>query len=153
VEPVRCAAVCYAAIDGIAFVLPKKLVQIQLHFTLITTYNAPVNFIAAFRANIAVFFILNPFFSTHLSLIWNSPQNNLFANGHWEIVNELTRKFIALMTSSVAIFLGAFPDLTLSAMHKKLIRQAAAALNVFYGKLFTIGEFAFAMNVSLVKTD
>ncbi len=23
-EPVRCAAVCYAAIDGIAFVLPKE---------------------------------------------------------------------------------------------------------------------------------
>jgi hypothetical protein len=55
------------------------------------------------------------------------------------------------MTSSVALFLGAFPDLTLSAIHKKVIRQAATALNIFYGKLFTIGEFTFAMNFSLVK--
>jgi len=45
------------------------------------------------------------------------------------------------MTSSVALFLGAGPDLALSAMHKKLIRLAATALNIFYGKLFTIGEF------------
>jgi len=37
-------------------------------------------------------------------------------------------------------------------MHKKLIRQAATALNIFYGKLFTIGKFTFAMNFSLVKT-
>jgi hypothetical protein len=55
------------------------------------------------------------------------------------------------MTSGVALFLGAVPDLTLSAMHKKFIGQAAAALNIFYRKYFTIGEFPFAMNISLVK--
>jgi hypothetical protein len=36
-------------------------------------------------------------------------------------------------------------------MHKQVIRQAAAALDIFHGKLFTIGECAFAINVSLVK--
>jgi hypothetical protein len=46
--------------------------------------------------------------------------------------NVLAGKFIALMTSSVALFLGAGPDLTLSAMHKKLIRLAATALDIFY---------------------
>ena len=56
--------------------------------------------------------------------------------------NVLAGKFIALMTSSAALFLGAGPDLALSAMHKKFIRQTATALNIFYGKVFTIGEFA-----------
>jgi hypothetical protein len=57
--------------------------------------------------------------------------------------NVLAGKFIALVTSSVALLLRAGPDLALSAMHKKFIRQAATALNIFYGKLFTIGEVAF----------
>ena len=70
-----------------SFCLAKKLVQIQLHFTLITSYNAPENFIAAFRTNIAGFFILNPFFNTNLSPIRNSPQNNFFANSHGKIFN------------------------------------------------------------------
>jgi hypothetical protein len=60
---------CYAVIDEVAFFTNKKLVQIQLHFTLITFYNAPENLVAAFRTKIAGFFISNPFFSTELSSI------------------------------------------------------------------------------------
>ena len=113
---------CYAVVDEIAFILPKKLVQIQLHFTLITFYNAPENSIAAFRTNIAGFFILNPFFSTNLSPIRNGPQNNLFADKHREIFNILAGKFIALMTSCVTFLSCASPDLTLPARHKLFIR-------------------------------
>jgi hypothetical protein len=54
-----------------------KLVQIQAHFALITFYCAPENFIAAFRTNVAGFFILNPFFSSHLSPIRNRDNNKV----------------------------------------------------------------------------
>jgi len=57
-----------------------QLVQIQLNFTPLTFYNSPENFIAAFRTDIAGFFILNPFIRTDLASIWDRPQNNLFAN-------------------------------------------------------------------------
>jgi hypothetical protein len=56
---------------------------------------------------------LNPFFSTNLSPIRNSPQNNLFANSHGKIFNMLTRKFIALMTSGVTFLSRAGLDLIL----------------------------------------
>jgi hypothetical protein len=36
-------------------------------------------------------------------------------------------------------------------MHKKLIRLAATALDIFYRKVFTIGKNTFAGNSSLVK--
>jgi hypothetical protein len=100
----------------------KKLVQIQLRVTLVTFYNAPENFIAAFRTNIASFFILNPLFSTNLSPIRNGPQNDLFANSHWKMFNVLAGKFIALMTSGVTFLSCTLPDLTLSAMHELFIR-------------------------------
>jgi hypothetical protein len=99
-------------------ILRWVLIQIQLYFTLITFYGAPENFIAAFRTNIAGFFILDPLFSTYLSPVWDRPQDNPFANSHGKILNMLARKFIALMASAVTFFAGAVPDLTLSAMHK-----------------------------------
>jgi hypothetical protein len=55
------------------------------------------------------------------------------------------------MTSAVALFLGTFPDLTLPAMHKKFLRQAAAALNIFNGKVFTVRKRPFSRHFSLVK--
>jgi hypothetical protein len=140
-----------APVDAAAFVWPKKLVQIQPRFTLIARHNAPENFIAAFGTIIAGFFILDPFFSPKLPPIRNGPQDNLFADSHGEIVNVPAGKFITLMTSRVALFLGALPDIALPAMHKQVIREAAAALDVCHGKLFTVGEGAFAINVSLVK--
>ncbi|SPF42568.1 hypothetical protein SBDP1_390001 [Syntrophobacter sp. SbD1] len=94
---------------------------------------------------------MNPFFSTDLSPIRNSPQNNLFANSHGEIFNILTRKFVALITSGVTFILCAVPDLTLPAMHKQFIRQAASALNIFYGKVLTAGESPFSGNFPLVQ--
>jgi hypothetical protein len=100
----------------------QKLVQIQFHFTLITFYSTPENFIAAFGTNIAGLFVSNPFFSTELSSIWDSPENNLLANGHGEIVNVMTGKFIALMTPGVSFLFCAVPDLTLATMHKLFIR-------------------------------
>jgi hypothetical protein len=98
-----------------------ELVQIQTRFTLITFNGTPEDSIAALRTNIAGFFVLNPFFSAHLPPIGNSPQNDLFADGHGKIFNILTRKFIALMTSGVTFLSGAGPDLTLSAIHKLFI--------------------------------
>src|SRR3990172_2507318 len=99
-------------------VLEEQLIQIQLRFTLVTFYNAPYNLIAAFGANIAGFFIFNPFFSANLSPIWNGPQNDLFADSHGKMFNILTGKFITLMASGVAFLSCAGPDLTLPAVHK-----------------------------------
>ena len=127
------------------------LVQIQLDFTLITFYGAPENLIAAFRTGVAGFFILNPLFSTNLSPIWNGPQDNLFANSHGKFFNMLTRKFIALMTSGVTFLSCAVLDLTLPAIHKRFIRQAATALHVIYRKVFTVRKLTFAGNFSLEK--
>jgi hypothetical protein len=112
------STVLILAIDGAAVVLPENLVQIQFRFTLIAFYNAPENFIAAFGTKIAGFFIFNPFLSTKLPPIRNGPQYNLFADGHGKIVNVLAGKFIALMTSRVALFLGALPYPALLAMHE-----------------------------------
>ena len=104
------------------FLPSKKLVQIQLCFTVITFHSTPENLIAAFRTNVAGFFILNPFFSTNLSPVGNSPQNNFLSNSHWKIFNVLTRKFVTLMTPGVTLLSCAGPDLTLPAMHKLFIR-------------------------------
>jgi len=131
----------------------KILIQIQLRFTPITCYSAPEHLIAAFRTDIAGFFIVNKFFGTDLSPIRDGPQNDLFADSHGKVLDMLTRKFIALMASGVALFPSAVPDSTLSAIDKRFIRQAAAALHIIYGKVFAIGEFAFAGNLSPVKIN
>ena len=59
---------------------------------------------------------------------------------------------MALMTSGVTSRSCAGPDLTLSAMHKPFIRQAATASNILYRKVFTIRKNPFAGNFSPVKT-
>jgi len=100
----------------------RTLIQIQTHLTLITSNRAPENFIPALRTNIAGFFILNPFFRTHLSPIRYSPQDNLFAYSHGKIFNILAREFIALVTSSVTFLSCAFPDLALPAVHELFVR-------------------------------
>jgi len=97
------------------------LVQIQLRFAFITSHHATKNSIAAIGTYVAGLFVPNPFFSTELSSIWDSPKNNLLADGHREIVNVLTRKFIALMAPGVSFLFCAFPDVTLATMHKLFI--------------------------------
>ena len=63
----------------------------------------------------------------------------------------LTREFIALMTPGVTFLYCARPDLTLPTMHELLIRQAAMALNIFYGQIFSIRKNPFSRNSSLVE--
>jgi hypothetical protein len=93
-----------------------------LHFALITFHRTTKNSIAAFGTYIAGFFVSNPFFGTELSSIWDSPENNLLANGHGEVVNVMTGKLITFMTSGDSLLLGAAPDLTLATMHEPVIR-------------------------------
>jgi cupin fold WbuC family metalloprotein len=100
----------------------RSLVQIQLRVALIAFYSAPEDFVAAFRTGIAGFFILNPFFSANLSPIGNSPQNDLLAHSHRKTFNMLAGKFVALMTPGVTFLYCARPDLTLSTVHKLVIR-------------------------------
>jgi hypothetical protein len=96
-------------------------VKIQLRFALITSHHAAKDCIAAMGAYVAGLFVSNPLFSTELSSIRHSPENNLLADGHGEIVNVLTRKFIAFMTAGVPFLLCAVPDITLAAMHELFI--------------------------------
>jgi len=89
---------------------------------LITFHRTAKNFVVAFGTYIAGLFVSNPFFSTELPSIRDSPENNLLANGHGEIVNVMTGIIIALMAPGVSFLLRAFPDLTLATMHKLFIR-------------------------------
>ena len=100
----------------------KKSVQINLRLALIASCSTPEEGIAAFRADIPGFFILNPFFRTDLAPIGDSPQNNLFPDTHGEIFNMLAGEFIALVASGVPFLPCAGPDLALPAMHKPFIR-------------------------------
>ena len=97
------------------------LVQLKHRFTLIASYNSPVNFVSTLWTKIAGFLILNPFFSTDFSSIWDSSQNYLFSNSHRKIFDILTGEFVALMTSGISFFFRTISDLTLLAMHKQII--------------------------------
>jgi len=98
------------------------LVQIQLHFALIAFHRTTKHSVAAFGTYITGIFVSNPFLSTELSSIRDGPENDLFADGHGEIVNVTTGKFPAFMTTGVPLVICAGPDLTLATMHKPFIR-------------------------------
>jgi hypothetical protein len=128
-------------------------IQIQLRFALVASYDAPENFIAAFRANITGLFVLDPFFSADFPPIRHSPQDDLFADRHRKVLDILTRKFLALMTTRVLSFPGAVADFALAAMHEAFIRQTAAAFHVFDRKGFAVRKSALAGNISPVKAQ
>jgi len=96
-------------------------VQVQFCFAQIASHRAAKNFIAAFRAYIPGLFVSNPLFRSEFSPIGNRPQDYFPANGHGEIINVLTGKIIALVTTCITSFLGACHDITLPAMHEKII--------------------------------
>jgi len=98
------------------------LVQIQLDFALIAFHRTAKSPVATVGAYVAGLFVSNPFFGAELSSIWDSPENNLLADGHREIVNVVARKLTALMAPGVSLVFCAAPDLTLAAMHKLFIR-------------------------------
>ena len=129
----------------------QKLIQIQLRVTLIAGDNTPKNCIATFRANIAGFFILNPFFSTHLPPIWNGPKNHFFPDGHGEIFDMLTGEIVTFMASGKAYSPGAVTDSTLAAVHEPVIREASAASDILRQECFTVGKAAFSLNFSLIQ--
>jgi hypothetical protein len=129
----------------------KELIKIQFRLALITFDRAPENLVAAFRTDIAGFFILNPFFRPHFPPIGNGPQNNLFANQHGKIFNKTTGEVITLVTAGIAFLLGAGPDLTVPAIHKQIVRQTPLTVDIICGKIFSIGENAFTGNSPFVK--
>jgi hypothetical protein len=106
-------------------------VQIQLGIALVALHRTPENFLAASWTDVAGFFVLSPFFRTELSSIWDRAQNHLFADSHRKIFDVPAGEFVALMTAGVSFPYRAVSDLTLSAMHKPIIRQAPAAADVF----------------------
>jgi hypothetical protein len=128
-------------------------VQIQFGFASIASHYAPKEYVSAFRADIAVFFILNPFFGTHLPPVRNGPQYHFLTYGHGKVLNIRAGKVNALMTSVIPLLLGAVPDGALPAMHENVIGQATVATNVVYGQILTVGQLAFARDLSLVKAE
>jgi len=68
-------------------------------------------------------------------------KTTFFADSHGKVFDMPTGKRLALVTSGVPLFFGAFSDLTLPAMHKRFIRQAAAAVNVFSGHPLLPAQF------------
>jgi hypothetical protein len=80
---------------------------------------------------IAGFFIHSPLFGAQLSSGRDSTQDHLLSNSHREILDMRTWKFIALMTSVIALISCAISDLTLFAVHEPIIGQASVAANSF----------------------
>ena len=105
----------------ILLVFSRFLIQIQLNLASIAFHCPSKNSIAAFGAYIAGFFVSNPLVIAELSSIRDSPENNLLSDGHGEIVNIVTGKFIAFMTAGIPFLLCTIPDLTLATMHKPFI--------------------------------
>ncbi len=122
-----------------------------MRFALIAFHRAAKNSIAAAGTYIARLFVADPFFVTELSSIWNSAEDDFLAHRHGEIVNVLTGKIAALMTPGISFLFCALFDLTLVTMHEPIVRQAAAAPNVFNGKRLAIWKSALAGSSSLVK--
>ena len=60
-------------------------------------------------------------------------------------------EFSALVTAGIAFRLGTVPDVTLPAMHKAIVGQAALAADIRGGEVFTIGQRALAGNAAFVK--
>jgi hypothetical protein len=122
-----------------------------LRFTLVAFNRSPENFMAAIRADVAGFFILNPFFSAHLAPMGNRPQDYFFADRHGKIFDMPARKFIALMAAGVSFLFSAVPDPALLAMHKRFFRQTTAALNIIYGHTLAVREGPFAGDTPFVQ--
>ncbi|OIP39779.1 MAG: hypothetical protein AUK25_09565 [Desulfobacteraceae bacterium CG2_30_51_40] len=128
-----------------------QLVQIQFGFALIAFHGTAKNLVAAFRTYIAGLLLHNPSFSSEFSSKRYGPQNDFLANGHGKTINVLTRKNIAFVTTRVTFSNITSPDLTLPAMHEKIIRQTSATMNIFLRKLFAVGKCSFAWSTSLVQ--
>jgi hypothetical protein len=126
------------------------LIQIQQRLTSVTFYHTPEHFVAAFGTYIAGFFIFNPFFGTDLPPIRDRAQYDLFADCHRKVLNVPAGEFVALVTSRVPLLLGAFSDLALPTMHKSVIGQTSAALDIFRCEMFAVGEHTLSGNPSLV---
>jgi hypothetical protein len=130
-----------------------ELIQIQLRLAAVALHSASEDPAAAFRADIAGFFVLNPPFGADLFPLRNGSQYDLLADSHGEIFDVSAGKFGALMTAGVALFFRAAPDLALSAMHEQLVRQAATASDIFCGKILAARKSPFSGNLSLVEID
>jgi len=87
----------------------------------------------AIWANIPCLFILHPLFRANLTPVRDSPQYHLFANRHREIFYKGAGKFLALMASVEPLLFNTILYLTFLAKHKRFIRQAAFAVDVFDG--------------------
>ena len=57
------------------------------------------------------------------------------------------------MTSGIPLLLGAVPDGALPAMHENVIGQTTVATDIVYGQILTVGQFAFARDLTLVKAE
>ena len=95
-----------------------KSVQVQIRFALVAFSSTSENGITAFGANVTSLLILYPLLCSNLAPIGDGPQDNLFSDGHGEVIDMLTGKRVALMAAGIALCLGAVPDLALPAVHE-----------------------------------
>jgi hypothetical protein len=76
----------------------------DLFLTLIAFFCSSKKFMATFGTNIPCLFVLNPFFSSHLSPIGDCPHDNLLPDRHREIFNVLTGKVLTLVATFIFSF-------------------------------------------------
>lgn len=118
-----------------------RLVQVNGNAALVTTLGAPENRVPALRAYVPRFFVVDPFFGTVFLPVRDSPQNDLFPNGHGELVDVVAGKILAFMAAAEFFFPGAGPDGATSAKQADPIRQTAIALEVIQGNTLYTRDF------------
>ena len=85
-------------------------------FAFVAASSSPEKNMTTFRAHIASLFILDPFFSSHFTPVWDCTQNDLLAHGNGKVFDKLTGKIRAFVTAGItlvfrAVLDGAFPAL------------------------------------------
>jgi hypothetical protein len=81
-------------------------VEVDRFLTVTATLGSTESGSAAMRTIIAFLLLLHPLFSTQLLPSGDASQDNLFADGNWEIVDQPAGEVIALM-AALYIFIPA----------------------------------------------
>jgi hypothetical protein len=117
---------------------------------LVAPHHASEDLVAAFRAEISVFFVLHPLRGADFPSQRRAPQYHLFSHGHGKFIDEPAGKVIAEMTSGNSFGQSALPDIALPAVHEPIVGQASVAMDILGGQVLAIRQEAFAWDFSFI---
>jgi len=109
-------------------------VQIHLSLALVAPLGSPEQLVAAAWANITGLLILHPLVSSYAAPVRNGPQDDSFAHGHGEMLDQLTGEISALVAAGIALLGGAVFDIAFFAVNKRLLGEASLAVDILHAK-------------------